>query len=82
MARLYFHLSDVDDRLVDPEGREIDDTTKIGELALYEARALLSEDVLNGRLELRRRLDVEDGAGTLVHSLEFGDAIEILYPSD
>ena len=42
-----------------------------------EARSIISQDALEGRIELGYRIDVQDAAGELVHSLRFTDAIKI-----
>jgi hypothetical protein len=80
MAVYFFHLRDGADVLVDPDGRDLEDPDAIRAVALKEARALISAEVLEGRVDLSLRLDVEDGDHALVHRLVFADAIEIVHP--
>lgn len=77
MPRLYFHLHDGVDRLLDEEGSEL--TLAEAEVrALTEARSLIAHEALQGRIDLNQRLDVEDSEGAVLHTLCFRDAVEIL----
>ena len=78
MPQYYFHLRDHKERLLDPQGREIRSPDDIPKIALNEARGIMSQDVLTGKLDLRQRLEVEDKLGRIVHSLRFSDAIKII----
>jgi hypothetical protein len=80
MPRYYFHLRDGEDILLDPEGRELNHPGAYEQMALNEARAIISDDAKAGRIELRHRIEVEDEAGSPVHRLHFHDAIEIVLP--
>lgn len=77
MALYFFHLSDGHQALIDPEGRELADPAMIGELALKEARAMISQDALTGRIMLNQFIEVRDKDGKLVHQLSFRDAVSI-----
>lgn len=77
MARYFFHLRDGQDLLIDPEGREIPDRAHIAKIVLKEARSMMSQDMLQGRLRLDQSIDVIDEAGVLVHHLSFRDAVKI-----
>lgn len=77
MPQYYFHLRDHEERLVDPEGKVIDNPDDIPRIALSEVRGIMSQDILTAKLDLRQRLEVEDELGKIVHSLRFGDAIRI-----
>jgi hypothetical protein len=76
----FFHLRDGDDILLDPEGREIQGADAIAAAALREARSIIGDDALKGCIRLDQRIDVEDELGTVVHSLDFADAVEIVLP--
>jgi hypothetical protein len=78
MPRYFFHLRDGVDILLDPDGRELPDAAAAAQLALTEARSLMSHEILGGVLHLSQRLDVEDSEGRVVHSLAFSDAVSIL----
>lgn len=82
MPRYFFHLRDGQDRLIDDGGRWVDDPSQLGAIALREARALIAQDVLLGRLNLGQRLEVEDERGAIVHVTQFRDAVEIAPPRD
>jgi hypothetical protein len=73
----FFHLCDGHDSVIDVEGREIDDVSQVNQLALREARAMISQDALGGRIILQQYIEVRDEAGKLVHQLAFRDAISL-----
>jgi len=77
MSLYFFHLRDGTDVLLDPEGRDLPGAAAIAASTLAEARHLISQDALTGTIKLNQRIDVEDRAGTVVHSLEFQDAVHI-----
>lgn len=78
MARFFFHLSDGTDVMIDAEGQEIADSAQIGIHALKEARAMISQEALGGRINLNQYSQVRDEAGKLVHQLAFRDAVTII----
>jgi hypothetical protein len=78
VALYYFHLSDGHQALIDPEGREVADFVDIADLALREARAMISQDALSGRIMLNQFIEVRDQSGKLVHQLSFRDAVNIV----
>lgn len=47
-------------------------------VALRAARDCTAGDVMNGRIELKYRIDVEDEHHDIVHSVSFADAVEII----
>jgi hypothetical protein len=77
MPRYFFHLRDHTERLIDPQGQMIDNPEAIAEAALFEARSILSHEVLSGSMNLDQRIEVEDRAGNVVHTLNFRDAVTI-----
>jgi hypothetical protein len=77
LALYYFHLCDGHDTLIDPDGREITDLSAIGEIALKEARAMISHDALGGRISLHQFIEVRNESGKLIHQTAFRDAISI-----
>jgi hypothetical protein len=79
MPRFYLHLRDGIDELIDPEGAELIDVQAAAARALKEARCILSDEVKTGRVKLAQRIDVEDQGGSLVYSLPFTDALEIVH---
>jgi hypothetical protein len=73
----YFHLRDGEDILLDPEGVALEGMDAIRKSALRQARALIGSDAIEGVIELKYHIDVQDCAGEVVHSLDFEDAVEI-----
>jgi hypothetical protein len=82
MPRYYFHLRDGEDVLLDPEGRELSHPGAVEQMALNEARAIIADDALGGKIKLLQRIDVENEAGVLIHRLLFVDAVSIEFPPD
>ena len=80
MRRYYFHLRDGTDQVLDPEGVELSQEA-IAPAVLAAARDCMAGDVHRGELDLRYRIDVEDGTGRIVHSRAFTDALEIIPPA-
>jgi hypothetical protein len=78
MTQYYFHLHNGHDILLDAEGMELDDLDAVTVQALREARSLISHDALDGRINLKQHIEVEAPVGTVVHRLEFIDAVEIV----
>ncbi|MFA6113268.1 MAG: hypothetical protein WC729_04735 [Sphingomonas sp.] len=79
MSRLYFHLVDGVDTLIDQDGVEIA-ADEVAGRALTEARALIADEALLGRIDLRQRIEVKDGEGAVLHCLPFAAAVEIIPP--
>ena len=78
MARYYFHLRDGRDILLDPEGVDLDGLEAARAKALLSARSILAAEILEGKVPLYLRIDVENGAGAIVHRLPFAEAVEIV----
>ena len=47
------------------------------ERALKAAYAILAADAAEGRVDLRQRIDVEDEAGNIIHTVQFRDIVAI-----
>ena len=77
MSLYFFHLRDGHDVLLDPEGREFATLEEVQRATLNEARAIISADARAGTIKLSYHLDIEDGAGTVIHSLQFEDAVAL-----
>lgn len=77
MPQYYFHLRDGEDRLLDEDGRDLTGRAAIEAAALEDARSIIAEEVRKGRVPLYERIEVEDERGTVVHVLEFADAVEV-----
>jgi hypothetical protein len=81
MAKYFLHLRDGTDELLDPDGKEYHDLTALRSAVLTNARDCIAGDVRTGVIDLRYRIDAEDGEGTLVYSLPFQHAFSIIPPS-
>lgn len=77
MARYYLHLRDHSEQILDPEGLECADENVMRETVLESVRDLIAGDAREGAIDLRFRIDAEDQAGRIVHSLPFEDAVTI-----
>jgi hypothetical protein len=77
VALYFFHLCDGRDSIMDPEGREVAEPARIADYALKEARAMISQDALCGKISLNQYIEVRDEDGRLVHKLEFRDAVTV-----
>ena len=77
MPIYYFDLRN-DVNVDDEEGRELPDLAAAHAAALVEAREMITESVERGRVDLRHRIEVRDESGSIVHTLHFGDAIEVV----
>lgn len=61
----------------DPEGKELPDAAAARDVAVTGARSLISAEVLEGRLDLRGRIEVTDGDGRLILAVRFSEAVEV-----
>ena len=78
----YFHLHDRFGAVPDPDARELDSLDVARAQALKGARSIICEDVRDGIVVLTGRVDVHDGAGELVLSLPFKEAVELVLAKD
>lgn len=79
MPRYFMHLIDSSDVLLDPDGILMP-ASEVERVTLKAARDCMAGDVLNGRLDLRYRIDVQDESGEVVYCLEFPDAVNVVAP--
>ena len=77
MALYFFHLCDGHDTLIDPDGREVVDVATLSDIAIKEARAMISQDALGGKITLNQYIEVRDEAGKLIHQTAFRDAVSV-----
>ena len=79
MPRFFFNLFD-DAAVIDEVGVELPDLAAARQAAVEEARAVISEEVKNGRVDLGHRIEVEDESRRPVLVLPFSAAVEIEGP--
>lgn len=77
MPQYFMHLRDSTDEVLDPDGMVMPPEAVAG-AALAAARDCIAGDVHRGQIRLDYRIDVHDEEGTIVHSLAFADAVEIV----
>jgi hypothetical protein len=78
MSRYFLHLRDGTEQLLDPEGQEFASLDAMRKFVLFSARDLLTGDVRSGILDLRFRIDAEDEQGTIVYTLPFKHALNVI----
>ena len=81
MSRYFLHLRDHCDELLDPEGVEFADLEALKKAVIEASRDVMCGDVRNGLIDLRYRIDVENEAGTVIYTLAFSAAVQII-PGD
>jgi len=77
-VRFHFNIHNSVGFVPDEEGRELPDLDTARAEALKGARSLIADEVLQGRLDLRGRLDVADAEENVLLTVAFADAVEIL----
>lgn len=78
MARYFMNLRDGTEELLDPEGLEFETLDALRKAVLITVRDLMSEDLRQGMIDFRFRIDAEDEQGVIVYSLPFKHAINII----
>lgn len=78
MARYYMHLRDGTEQLLDLEGSEFATLDLLRRAVLLTTRDLLKGDVDLGVMDFRFRIDAEDADGTVVYTLPFKHAVNII----
>ena len=79
MPRFFFNVYD-DGATIDEVGVELPDVAAAREAAVEEARAVISEEVRRGRIDLSHRIEVEDEQRRPELLLPFSAAVEIEGP--
>jgi hypothetical protein len=75
MPRYFFHVRGGPVEAEDEEGSELPDATAAERYAIVAARELLAAAVIEGRLPLDERIDINDASGRRLQSLSFGEAV-------
>jgi hypothetical protein len=77
MPRFYFHLYN-DANVSDDGGKELPDLEAAKAHAISMARFELSEAAKLGRIVLSHHIDVEDEHGTVLATVPFRDAVQVM----
>jgi hypothetical protein len=79
MTRIYLHLRDHTDEILDPDGVEVSGMRAIRKAVAEGARDVIAGDIKStGVMDQRYRIDAETDAGQIVYSLPFKDAVRII----
>lgn len=78
MARYHLHIYCDDSFAEDQEGIECPNLEAAKAEAMKGARSILADDLMQGRVDLRGRIDVADDTGSVVETIRFEDAVEIV----
>ena len=77
MSHYHFHLQNGGGFVEDEEGRELPGPEEARVEAVRDIRSIISEEVREGVVVLRGRLEVVDGDGAPILTVAFSDAVEI-----
>ena len=76
MPRYFFHLYN-DEVVMDDEGRELPDLAAAYANATSEARQMMTETVIHGRINFSHWIDVADEVGAVLATVTFRDAVTV-----
>lgn len=76
MPRYFLHLKD-GETVRDEDGMILDGVEQARDEAVRSARDMMSDQVRQGRLSLRDRIEVEDEAGDIVLTVTFRESLEL-----
>lgn len=77
MPIYFLHIRNGDGFTEAEEGEELADVAAARESAIAGIRSLLSQEVQEGRFDLRGRIEITDEAGGLVAAVRFDEAVEL-----
>ena len=75
MQKYFFHIFDASGETIDEEGNELPDDTAARKWAIEGIRSIISEEVLNGMIDLLGRVEITDGTGNPVITVPFDEAV-------
>ena len=77
MPRFFFHVHGAFGSTPDEQGRELRDLEIARREAVRGVRSLLSADLMQGRLDVRGRIEVTDEGGDVVLAIPFSETLDI-----
>jgi len=77
MTRFFFNLHECGAVIVDEEGRELAGLDRARAEAVTAARAVMSDELLSGRLCLACAIEIRDEQGEVLLTVPFRDTVEI-----
>lgn len=81
MARYFLHITNRIGFAADEEGVETDTLAGAVEQAKEGIRSIISDEAVQGRIDLNGRVDIADESGTVRQIVPFADAFEIMMPA-
>ena len=76
VPHFYFHLYN-DVSATDEEGRDLPNLDAARRVAVCEAREMMTETILKGRINLGHRIEIADEAGAIVATVTFKEAVTV-----
>jgi hypothetical protein len=76
MPRYFFHLYN-DQTVMDEEGVELPDIEAALANGIKEAREIMLDTVLQGRINFSHWIDIADESGAVVRTVSFGEAVAV-----
>jgi hypothetical protein len=77
MARYFFHVHNGIGLIDDEDGRELPDLGRAREEAIKGIRSIVSDEVLQGRIDLSGRIAIADETGAPLCTVKFEEAFEV-----
>lgn len=82
MQRFFLHLHNGVGVIRDDEGQQFDDLGGERQAACESIRDILSNEVRDGVLDLRGRVEIADEAGAILAIVAYTDAVELRLEAD
>jgi hypothetical protein len=77
MPRYYLNLHNRIGFIRDEEGHDLPDLEAATQLARESIRSIISEEIKEGVIDLRGKIDIADERGQVLSQLPFRDAVEV-----
>lgn len=77
MTRYFLHIHNSHGAAEDDEGLEASSLSEARERAVSGIRSLLASEAANGEMNFKGRIDISDGAGKVLLSVPFKDAVAV-----
>jgi hypothetical protein len=77
VPRYFFHVHDYSGLVMDEEGQSLPDLGVARRMAVQSARCIMAEDVRQGCLDRRGRIEVADVDGTVALIIAFHDVVDV-----
>jgi hypothetical protein len=77
MPFYFLDVANTDILTEDTEGRELPDLEAARRAAITNIRSILSNEIAEGRLDLRGEIRIRGGSGAVLRVVPYADAIEV-----